>query len=995
MPSTPFKRLKLESLSPKSEPKATTQIMTVESSTSNANHASKESNINSTGVETHACNKFIKRAHEMISKGQSEAKKKKQCKAWERQAPLREYEQDILGVDLTISKTEQIGKCCERENIDTVGKEEHATICDTAICKETSDDITLQETIERINWEADEDAKRRGLPTAAELASTGFGKPSKNHSFTQEASGETIIFTFLKYGARYLNEEELCALRNTHPLIEHISNMIKSFKRIDFSALREYDRDYATRTEIPKERIKMFMACLYHYDLSIANVMRYVGNNYTGAYRDIQKSVKRMRGLVDDDLLTLYIQVMLVGAPSHFVAETSRENTLEYLRNGNHPSVDKNMGLALKTVRKMEQHQFVIPLHMYISRWIPHIFFTPHHILEKLGKAARMICDSSRRYTPKSKPLNMMTSTRNGVELECQYGNVLQRILIRIWKLRQTYPKRDIIIHANDVKSCFRQIKHHPDVMAAFSYIIGDMLYLSAGQTMGSDFSPATWEVCRRIAEQLCTKLFEEKDLRKKHRKYLDNLQWSKKLGHGREEDFTQAPICDIYNGVLDEYGNAENCPHHLFVDDDIYAEVYDVDRIEQSIAAGIEGIFILLGESNLEVRQDPIAWDKLYEMIIHFKNTVLGYLVNTREMTLEVPPEYIARVNKLLLDTWHKGRKSFTVKEAETLTGVLAHIANTAPWLRHLLGHLYTSIAAALGNNTSYLINTNKHFREELKKAKMTACGIEEEMEISFAQGNTARKIHNLKRKHHLNQTMIEEISIIRDALSSKSILKAQPIAHAIPNRQDAICYGDSSLNAAGGWSTDMGFWWYVSWPQKVRSRTIRYLKNGKSKELVDINAMEYATIIINFAASVHYWITQGHGKKKGIKYPLIRCFADNTSSESWTVKGCKRSFTGRRLARLQCALMINNPVGLTSDRVDTETNDIADKISRWDNESDVIPGFASLSQEYPQLKCLRRFHPSKELISLVTDALLSEKLVDPLTLSQKLLADPGKLAS
>ena len=65
------------------------------------------------------------------------------------------------------------------------------------------------------------------------------------------------------------------------------------------------------------------MACLFHYDLSVANVMRYVGNNYTGGYRNIKASVKQVKDLVDDDLITMYARVMTLGVPTHFVAEAT------------------------------------------------------------------------------------------------------------------------------------------------------------------------------------------------------------------------------------------------------------------------------------------------------------------------------------------------------------------------------------------------------------------------------------------------------------------------------------------------------------------------------------------------------------------------------------------------------------------------------------------------------------------------------------------------
>ena len=51
--------------------------------------------------------------------------------------------------------------------------------------------------------------------------------------------------------------------------------------------------------------------------------------------------------------------------------------------------------------------------------------------------------------------------------------------------------------------------------------------------------------------------------------------------------------------------------PNHMFVDDDIYAEVYDVERIKRSCAAGIESIMIILGESYLEKTSRPYLLGK------------------------------------------------------------------------------------------------------------------------------------------------------------------------------------------------------------------------------------------------------------------------------------------------------------------------------------------------------------------------------------------------
>ena len=90
----------------------------------------------------------------------------------------------------------------------------------------------------------------------------------------------------------------------------------------------------------------------------------------------------------------------------------------------------------------------------------------------------RLIFDAARRYSPTTVPINRMTSTHLGTEMPCLYGDTLLTLLERIWDLRISYPGRYIVTHANDVKSCFKQMKLHPDIMPAFSIMVTDFLYL-------------------------------------------------------------------------------------------------------------------------------------------------------------------------------------------------------------------------------------------------------------------------------------------------------------------------------------------------------------------------------------------------------------------------------------------------------------------------------------------------------------------------------------
>ena len=193
-----------------------------------------------------------------------------------------------------------------------------------------------------------------------------------------------------------------------------------------------------------------------------------------------------------------------------------------------------------------------------------------------------------------------MTSTPRGSELTFLFGSVRTDILIRAYNLRISYPDNDIVMHANDIKSCFCQIKHHPDVAGAFSYVLADYLFLQIGLAFGADFSPANWEAVRRAQSALAERLFSDTSLVIKHRAVLDKIWWCRSLRGSRQPRFTKAFRDALYPGVMDDTGSPAPTPHGVYVDDDIYLDVVDPRRFKQAIAASIEAIFILLGASNM-----------------------------------------------------------------------------------------------------------------------------------------------------------------------------------------------------------------------------------------------------------------------------------------------------------------------------------------------------------------------------------------------------------
>ncbi len=157
--------------------------------------------------------------------------------------------------------------------------------------------------------------------------------------------------------------------------------------------------------------------------------------------------------------------------------------------------------------------------------------------------------------------------------------------------------------------------------------------------------------------------------LQEKHKHHLNKLQWDNSLGSHKRQRFTPATPDSQNTGVRLPNGSILPPPHHLFVDDDIYADIFNSFCIWQAVAASIEAIYILLGESDLSKWQDPVLFDKLEDMPVSYSSRILGQIVNTQQMDVETPPEFIVDTLQLLNKSFSPHRKVFLLQDIESIT--------------------------------------------------------------------------------------------------------------------------------------------------------------------------------------------------------------------------------------------------------------------------------------------------------------------------------------
>ena len=133
-----------------------------------------------------------------------------------------------------------------------------------------------------------------------------------------------------------------------------------------------------------------------------------------------------------------------------------------------------------------------------------------------------------------------------------------------------------------------------------------------------------------------------------------------------------------------------------------------DCEHMEMTLAAMIEAIFVVMDEPDTAICQCPLAMDKWPELIVKPIQTMIGLVIDTNRLTVAIPQQYVDEVRELLATTWHINRKSFTVNEADKLTGKLGHLAEGAPWVHHLMTQMYASIAKALAANKTTLMESS-----------------------------------------------------------------------------------------------------------------------------------------------------------------------------------------------------------------------------------------------------------------------------------------------
>jgi hypothetical protein len=117
----------------------------------------------------------------------------------------------------------------------------------------------------------------------------------------------------------------------------------------------------------------------------------------------------------------------------------------------------------------------------------------------------------------------------------------------------------------------------------------------------------------------------------------------------------------------------------------------------------------------------------------------------------------------------------------------------------------------------------------------------------------------------------MHKELKFIQQALQEDSKIPFEVlIAFIIPSTPTASLFGDSSLISCGSYSSDLWFWWFIPFPDKIIVGTLLHLKNSNDQNSISIKVLEYVTIIINYCGVLTAYLEGGFTDNP---HPVVLC--------------------------------------------------------------------------------------------------------------------------
>ena len=516
------------------------------------------------------------------------------------------------------------------------------------------------------------------------------------------------------------------------------------------------------------------------------------------------------------------------------------------------------------------------------------------------------------------------------------YQTALQCLWQRIYNLRLENPNEDIIIYKDDLVSAFRRLRYHPDVAAAYSFVLDDFLIIPIGMVFGARDAPSLF--C--MLSELCS--FASR--------YADRLPVNRPPSSLIDQvTFSSPPATSPPQRAFPDTKNkgiTGTSPGHqpTFVDDTLLAEMRSIIRLAAENSVLTASIF--LGHSDLV--EEPISLEKFERFFSHL-NEILGFVTNSRSLSASYPEDKKESLLHLLQSSDWTPKSIHPIRTLAKILGKVRHLSQILPFGTHLSIHLQLCLSR-------FIIKRIKNIRSssDMQSALKAAWSSRSAMRISHAAARDLR---------HLTSLLI----------SQEPAVWHRPLSLLIPKDPNFLGQSDACNIAMGGLSQVLCFQWRLS------NALFSGLPPWKEQPLVGpqwhINIHEFLGIIINtffmmFSFAYHH--RQGSPIIPDLDGWIFLLEADNTSALSWM----RRLSRNREPHIVQLCHLYSHLVfhfnNLFPSRFDGQhlagiLNVEADALSRPQK----FPTYATLFRSFPEMQSLPAYRTPPPLISAINACL------------------------
>ena len=696
-------------------------------------------------------------------------------------------------------------------------------------------------------------------------------------------------------------------------------------------------------TSIDPSRARHIAKILLLCDFDIGGLIRLLRRAYTGDFLDFElldSSLQQLSNIPPDpgqpphDFKQLF-HLFHHGVPTKASYSCARQDVLQRNLYNNHPAARPHLDSIHPKIASDVQKSYALAIPRWCFRFINGIFLAAIGWATRVkeGKIkGRQVNDPSARVTGRNDTgaVNDLIPSHSTCP-ETYYRDALERVLTRVYNLRLRYPDDEIIIYKDDLVTAFRRVRYHPDISSAHCFVFGEFLIIPIGLVFGARDSPGWFcqvSEIRAFASQHASSL----GLPIPDRTLIDLVSFDPSLDPSSNVQKQQA-FDDAFNQGTD--GSIPG-PQNTFVDDTILVELQPIIR-QAAINSVLSAILFIGDPSKVE---EPISQEK-FEKIFSYINEVLGFVVNSRTMTAEYPPDKKSSLLYLLRQEKWTTSKKYSIRSLARILGTLRNVAHILPFGSHLSINLQQSLS--------------KYVKRCFDKAS-------KQRRLSLKR--TLASIWRDHRAVHLSKQAVHDLNLLQSLLQSASAnIWKRPISLLIKRSPHCIALSDACTVGLGGFSSLLSFQWRHS---------------ASTLSLVDdhINIKEFVAIFINAYFSMISFIH--HYNNKTLPEELLpldgwifHLFSDNSAAISWMkfASRLRSPFTNRLTFMLSHLVYSFNdifPSLFSPQFIAGMKNGAADALSRPQSH----PTYNSVFHSHPHLRPLTPLRLPSRLTFLLREA-------------------------